>query len=329
VPRTALTIAIALLVACTARPVPLSAQAGSTIVFPIADGSRFIQVGYTSEIGRSFGRFDDQFGETVFALVAADGTEHELRTRWVTRTWPDPASPAGIAGRLPQPAPQLRGQVLALIDIPLGVPPGPYRWRVYRRHRPELQPHVRPGDFLAGEGELFRNFANAPDLGEFVVLPGTGTPTPNEPFFGELDGSQLGGTEAHMEQLIPYPKAVFAFSRREAVQPAAADIRLAYPRDKVEIMTVFEDASLGRGSLVRWVDDAGSGELRILFVDPDRSVARLAVAFRLRDAIATGPLHGGDFAGWGGSGFEVLAERYYDGDGLPLGGLHLAPLSVW
>ena len=326
---------ILLLGACTARPIPTSVQAGSTFVFPIAGDDSALIIGYDSV---DLGYQDFQFGRTLFVLmsggqeVVLTGTDpvwggdlHPLTTRWITRAYPDRASPAGIAN---QPIFSRSGQVIAVIDVHPDTPAGPYTWKVRTELRPEIQAAIIAGTITVDpntSGELFRFFAQSGQdhmetfLGEFNVLPATvgtatGETTPSEGVWSTLNFD----LQQDMKDLIPYPKAVFGFG--QTFGPAAAFLQLGYPVGKIAIKEVFEQDSLGQGSMIRWVDDAGSLEIHL--VDPDQKVTAIAVAFELVDAETTGPAVPSDFS--------VNGEAYYNLNGTPnFGFFALQDAGVW
>jgi hypothetical protein len=291
------------LVGCTTRPIPMAAQAGSTFVLPLARDSWQFALGYESEVTRQVGRHDDQRGALLFVLIEpSTNREHPLETRWVTRAWPDPASPAGIANALSQPIGFMTSQVLALIDIPVDTPPGDYALEVRRQRRTSPDGSTPPDDL----GGVFDLLVPPTDLGTFRVLPWPGEPTPSSGMFGSL--TDMDATEI-MAELVPYPKLLLSFALKPS--PAAGRVVVAYPSDKVEILSAFENDSLGRGSVVRWSADPEAGVATLDFVDPDRAFYTLALAFRLIDPFGVGRADIDDF--------QIASARLYDEAGLEIG----------
>jgi hypothetical protein len=319
------TLSALLGVACSFQPVPLAARKGSTIVIPLAGGSN-VRVGFSA-----LGHVDRQYGTTHAFLVpyvepgpdcgALDPEETdpadpawpgiEAPVRWLTRAWPDPASPAAIENSLPSTLfGQIFGQVVALIDIPRdeALVPGAYAWCFFTR-LPDGT--VGPPYY---EGELFGNFGTPPPMGPFEVLDGPpAPPTPPTGYAGLLGGSDV---TRDLERLIPYHKAYLYFDAPSGAYPAAAAILVTYPDERIEIKSVFEENHSGRGSIVLWDADT-PGELRIHFASPGRVtsfpqvVRGLAVAFDVRpeSGAAAEP---GDFV-------VVESEtRLYDRDGFDL-----------
>jgi hypothetical protein len=289
-----------LAVHCAYEPVPLAAQAGTTILLPLTgewlDGEF---IGYESEVTRRSGLHDDQRGELLFTLREAaqpGGTERALVNRWVTRVYPDPASALAMndgasSGQL--------GQVLALLDVPAGTPPGHYVIEVSRRRR------------LGGLGTSHETLpAGGPGLPPIEVLPAEIDPSSGQPI--EKFTSYLplvgGSATSPFVELYPQPKLVVRFDW----PPAAARLSLRYPTAKVRILGVVEDLHSSSGSIVRWHDSDPPGELTIDLVDPDRTTRAIAVVFDLIAPFATGPADVSDF--------DVVSSRLYGdaGELLPL-----------
>jgi hypothetical protein len=281
----------------------MAAQAGSTFVLPLAMDSWLFGLGYESEVTRSFDRYDDQRGALVFVLVEpTTSREHVLSTRWLARAWPDPASPAGIANALPKPIGFMTPQVVALIDIPADAPPGDYELDVRRQRRTSPDGSTPPEDL----GGVFDLLVPPTRLGTFRVLPGPGEPTPSIGMFASL--TELDATEI-MAELVPYPRLLLSFALKPS--PAAGRVVVAYPADKVEILSAFEDDSLGRGSVVRWSADPAAGVATLDFVDPERAFYTLALVFRLLDPFGVGRAEIADF--------RIVSTRFYDAAGVEIG----------
>src|SRR5262245_27152442 len=93
---------------CQTRPIPLSAQRGSTVVLPLSWGTGLFGYGGTEYT-------DYQRGKMVFRLDGAAG--FELTTRFSTIAAPSPRAILGTSG-------SAGGQVISLVDIPLAAPLG-------------------------------------------------------------------------------------------------------------------------------------------------------------------------------------------------------------
>jgi hypothetical protein len=304
----------------------MKAVRGETIIFPIAFDSPIFTVGFSTTTGPyQLSYVDSQFGTTYFRLLRDSGqpscapneiSDIELIPRWVTRAWPDPASPAGIANLHSQGlTPGIRSQVLAAIDIPDTMCPGWYTWSVR---------NDTPGPPSTIEGDLFRN---APTYGHrsFEIIAAAANGQPNLPE-GYYEGITLP-LQYDMIQLIPYHKVAWDVANpASSARPAAGYLRFQFPSSKISIKTVFEEHNLGRGSIVRWCVSGGTvpcppdsnaadalGELHVHFVDPDEKVYRLSIAFAL-DPSATGPLWESDFLESNPERFGVVLSRFYDRD---------------
>lgn len=299
-PRGLLLATLAAGAACSSQPLPLSAQAGSSVALAVAgEASYGTTLGYDGTLLAAAGRHDDQRGELLFVLRdPASGAEHPLETQLVTRTRPDPASDAGLASRIADEL-ALYGiaQPLALLRIPAATPPGRYDVEIRRRRR------------LAGGG--FESLPGPPYAQSLHVLPAqvngvVGAPTALLGFAGavELDVTR------HLAALVPHPKLVLRLPA--SPRPAAAQLVISYPAAKLEILGAFEEQHLGHGSVVGWRNDAAAGRVTLELVDPTFSVSALALAFELRDAQGAGRAQLGDFA--------LLSTRLYDAAGALQGG---------
>lgn len=329
--RTAVVLGPVIGVACSSSPISTRAVRGETIIIPIVSDDPQFTVGFeTSQSPLTLLSYKDwQFGTTLFRLerynqdVGCLGTEpynKDLQPVWVTRAWPDPASPASIQNTLGTiNGVGIRGQVLAAINIPAEMCPGLYRWVVS---------NVAPSDLPGIEGNLFRNLieppVTSPVLDNFEIIAASPNSQPNSllGWWGLLSQD----LQPDMKQLIPYHKVAWDVSL-PSLRPAAGDIVFRFPAAKIAIKTVFEDRNSGRGSIVRWCVSGGPapcpadtnpgdnvGELHVHFVDPDATVWRLSVAFALVNGAATGPLWTADFSGTTPA-FGVVSSKLYDRDG--------------
>lgn len=284
-----------LLAACSFRPIPLVAQAGTTIVVPLAgEALHGAYVGYESEVTRTRGLYDDQRGGLEFALVddlAAPTRSHALLTRLVTRVQPDPATPAAIAnGRTLHDF----TQILALVDVPVSVPSGDFYLSVRRKRRSAAQ---------GGVDEPLP--ALPPQLSRLRVLPAerdaSGAPVARfTPLEAIVAGRPFGDAESDALGVYPLPKVLVELG---ALDIAAASLELGFPPAKLVVRSVFEEQHSGRGSVVRW-HLVGPDTLRIQLVDPDASVRSLAVAFEPLDPFGVGRVEPADF--------QVRSTRLYD-----------------
>jgi hypothetical protein len=288
--------------ACTFRPVPLVAQAGTTIVVPVAgEAMQGRWIGYESDTSRAAGIHDDQRGGIVFVLVddaLAPTVEHELVTRFVTRAVPDPATFAALGnGRDMMDL----AQVVAVVDVPATTPPGDYVL-VLRRVR-------RVAATGTAEEELPSIVQSFPSL---RVLPVDVDPTSGEPRtrFTPVEalfaGRPFGSAADELYKLFPFPKAVLELGTPGA---AAVSVEVDFPPDKLSVLSVVEEGHAGQGSIVRWSEPA-TGRLRIELVDPDAGVPALAIAFEPLDPFGSGRPEVADF--------RVTRMRAYDRGGRAL-----------
>jgi hypothetical protein len=315
------TVLLALvLAACTGsgRPIGLAAQRNSTIFIPVGSEIPEHRLGYDGDISLPDFNRDHQRGKLLFYLIRweastnptnpwcgdgyddfTEGSCHrfQLTTRVVVRVLPDPASNAGILNNLDGNS--LVGEALAAVDIPNdpAITPGAYGLFV-RRHM-----HVLPGggsdpndpNVPKETPALFGDLETPTKFGIFTILDGVGQPTPS-------DGLSPAGSSSvfyQLQDLVPYPSVILNFAApgfMDTRTPAAAEIELTYPKTKVQILSVFEWLNLGRKTLIRWSDDPVAGKVKIHFVDPDRSVYGLQVAFRLINPTGLGRVKAADFS---------------------------------
>jgi hypothetical protein len=292
--------------ACRSQPVGLTAQAGSTIGIAVTgEVSEGGKLGYGGLVGGTTQIYDDQRGELLFVLKPqGGGSEVELATRMVTRVFPDPASDVGLNNDVGFPLlPIGLGQPIALVHIPPGVDEGTYDIEVRRRRRTGPTTWET---FLPNSPGTNKSPLNQPR--ELTVVPGDGAETP---FEGMLGINNPVPTLDYLPGLYPHPKVVVSFG---STQPAAAHLVVNYPETKMQVYGVIEEQHFGRGSIVAFQDDAVNGELTIDFVDPDASVAQLAIVFELLAPFSpsAGRVNApGDFT-------LLTGTQLYDADGAPI-----------
>ncbi len=290
----ALLAAAGVLPGCSSRPLPLTAQAGSSVAIALAGEAVMGNVvGYGSQVLAAVGRHDDQRGELRFVLRdAVSGSERALETRVVTRAWPDPASEIGLRNYARSSSDGFGlAQLLAIVDVPEDVPAGSYDLQVRRQRRTDG----------GGVEELPGPVYSQP----LVVLPANvggavGAPTPSAGYAG---AAGIDVTE-QLADLVPLPKVVLALP---AQRPHAAHVVIAYPASKVTPRAVIEEQHLGRGSIVAWTADPANGRITIDFVDPSASVAALALVFEPNAALSAGRIEVAEVT--------VMSATLYDQEG--------------
>jgi hypothetical protein len=285
--------------ACASEPIPLSAQAGSTIAIGLAGEDTYSPaLGYRSP----YYPLDDPRGEILLRLVddsAGGSVEIPLLTRYVTRVYADPASEAGLQSSR---APGGLGQILALVDVPGSAPPGRYRLRLARRDAQgdETTLPATPASLTV----LPSAIPDIPDLTDGGALRAVlGAPTSAVGHFATASRD----VSRSLALYVPNPKAVVRILPVSLEPPAGARLAVEYPAEKVEILAAFEDRHLGRGSIVRWRDSDPRGRLDVSLVDPDRSVSEIALVFR--------PLPGSGRSQVESREFRVLGSVFYLADG--------------
>ncbi len=284
---------------CGARPLALSVQAGSSVGIALAgEVAAGDQAGYGGDLVEAAGRHDDQRGRLVFVLRnPSTGAEHALTTRIVTRAWPDPASEIGLTNRVDAAYPGIGiAQILAIVDVPITVPPGAYDVNVRRTRRTD-----------SGGNETLPAIAYGQRLAVLppVVNGVSGGPTPSSAWAGPfgIDASR------QLAALVPLPKAIVSLP---TPSPHAASLVIRYPAGKIRPRAMVEEQHLGRGSIVSWQDDPAAGRVTVSFVDPDASVSALALVFEPKLPLSAGRV--------AVSEISVESARLYGEDGAPSSG---------
>ncbi|MGH0028971.1 MAG: hypothetical protein ACQGVC_04210 [Myxococcota bacterium] len=266
------------------------------------------------------GRLEDpQRGELLFELL--DDQENAfsprifLPLRYITRLSPR-AETAGMTSGLSSA--YLNGQVVALLDIPLGTvsADGDYHIAVHRYRREDPSVGVRDNfeqlpvltsssaDFLGWGAGYSVGGASGTGTGSAPIdihIINRGAPPSEENLFTPNAGwddvppySPLAWSDVtdEIDDLVPYPVARIA--AREASPPgsppAAWQVEFTYPRSRIRIVTVTSHNTVPGAAIVEW--DAGtdpqtvdcstpSQTLSIQVVDPSLSTRTVNVAFEL------------------------------------------------
>jgi|GEM_PF-6520770 len=255
-------LAAAAALGCQGEVLPLSAQAGSTVLIPLSGDPAAGMVGYGGTAHEDYQR-----GRLVYQLGGPGG--FELVTR-------------ATAAALPVPNAQLsktvapQRQIVSLVDIPADAPVGTHTLHVVRRR---------------SEGGVSVDYAGPPYFGELTILPHElevdgfassflGAPTPfSRWLFGAFrDASD----QAYVA--IPLPELRIRLS----ADVAAAELRIEYPADVIDVFDVFEPPVFVSSDLatVWYEDDSANGVVDVGAVASTAPFRVLSLAFSLDDGSA-------------------------------------------
>lgn len=241
------------------------------------------------------------------------------------------------------------GQLAAILDLPEGIPEGPYTIRVRRVIRKLTDPDVFedfPVTVSTGSGSVsWIGWANGspgdPSTGipiyivPEVSVPGGGTlntlgaegwfalpDLPPQLPVGEGSFGSVGDFSQEAVYALPRPKAEILIGDWVDQQgPAALDFALDFPADRVEILGVSVRTKHKTSVFVAWDADPPSacggpttGRLNVHLMDPKASTSVLEVAYRLLnfETSCRGRLEVGDLV------VDPNSVAAYDIDGEPL-----------
>jgi hypothetical protein len=317
---------------CGSKPIPLVAVAGTTMTIAIPNGLKIgygLRLNQTlNPASASIGAGpaydpnspyeDPQRGELIFTLYNSAGTSFvsHLPIAFITRVNASTESPLAInAGQLVD-----SGQNLAFLNIPKEVAGGNYLIKVRRYRRAATSPYAYaaepvqtttrpklpnpPGgfeDYLGwGDDSVASGLPTSSAGIPITILSNPDTPTAN--YFTPLRGWADIGPPSHVTwgdvsddvpALVPVPAfeiQVPATTTDE--RPAAWEMRLAYPRNRVVVVGVEPLRTGGSGAMVRWsadetavvsCSDVGTAFLDVHVIDPDLVTYGVRVAYTLRN----------------------------------------------
>lgn len=238
---------------CASYPVPLSAQAGSTIVIPlVATGA-----GNTVVVG--FGGFsytDHQRGTMVYQLDGPGG--FELETRFSIAAEPHGASViAGGGAAFGNPP-----QILSVVDIPEDAPEGTHTLHVIRR-LPSGEEF--PGPTYDPVIKILPHSVDTTDQSETIV----GDYTPSA-----LANCTLQCGWAHLtDDGVPRPRLRISIAGAGS-QIGAFEMDVSYPDAVIDVVDALDVANKNfkpandTGTI--WIDDDGAGLAHVAaFAHPD------------------------------------------------------------
>jgi hypothetical protein len=241
--------------------------------------------------------------------AAHDGVRVNLTLRYVTRLYPDAASPAGLENRVQTISGNtdyvpMSGQVVAFFDVPTTITGNPWGSTCTTGSPAPLC--LQRFDYNLYVG--IQPPTGSPDTSTFGASQrpvrlqrGSGVPSDNTVY--------SGFTTADMARFVPFPKLVMKVdpTTESASSMYAADIKVTYPSN-VTIKDVIEEENLGRHSLVSW-QSSGTNQITIQLISPKHDVNRVSVVFSLTN---TTPVTV--------AGFTIDQSTLYDVNGNPMSG---------
>jgi hypothetical protein len=269
-----LVVAAAGLAACQGRVLPMSAQAGSSIVIPLTNTAT---TGAGGTIGYGGTLVDDlQRGELVFRLDSASG--FELVTRGTTALSPVPASSMARDGSFAFAPP---AQVFVMLDIPSNAPLGLHSFNVTRRRIENGVPVIYPGPSYAGQIAILPASLQVPVSGGGTQTV-TGQPTAFERYLCLFGNCNWGDVSLDVPIVVPNPELQIGLTPA----PWSIELAITYPAGVINVLEAYQTAwfttPLNSRGLV-WLDDSGTGTLHVSGVATNGTYAldRLSLAFEL------------------------------------------------
>lgn len=264
--------------ACQGRLLPMTAQVGSTVLIPLGDPDVAdlayggTAVGTDYQRGTLVFRLTDGYGGSV---IMDGGSPVELTTRLTTVVTPSPRAAGG--GGLGTTG---RAQVVAIVDIPASVQPDRYGLQVVRKTEQSTEV-VLPTDTFRSELEILpASIESPPSSGNYVAGQST-------PFEGWGGTSWLTASQSDLDQTIPRP-AIHLFLDRSCDAPpcsttrrfSTAEFELTYPSGTIDVADAVAPA--GDRTTV-WLDDNGTGTVKVGLADPNGDLSAVDLVFTLDD----------------------------------------------
>jgi hypothetical protein len=289
-------IALATSIGCQGKIVPLSAQAGSTVLIPLGEPNE--NTGYGGTLAPDYQR-----GELVYRLGGPTGPE--LVTRATAAVAPVPNSNAsfGLSSKR---------QVISLVDIPANAPVGTHTLDIVRRRVESGVPVDYPGPVYHGELTIL------PHELEFEVNGNpeevVGEPTPFQRW--NCTGNPPTCSFANFNPAGALPMPELRLSEEQFVDLRAVQLTIDYPEDVIDVFDVYEVALLQTNHIasVWFEDDAEEGVLHIGAVSSEIPILALGIAYTLDDG-AEAILDAGDVV--------VTIDGAWDSAGEPITGVEL------
>jgi hypothetical protein len=235
---------LSMMFGCQGPVLPLSAQAGSTVLIPLTgDGDN---LGYGGTAGEDYQR-----GTLVYQLDGPGG--FELMTRASSAVAPVANATVGLGFAA-------KRQIVSLVDIPANAPLGRHTLHVKRRRLESGLPVDYTGPEYNGEITILPNEV------EFEVggtpVTSVGAPTPFERW--NCDDPPCEWSTVNVGGAIPMPEIRLVYEDLVEVV-AAVELEVEYPADVIDVIDVYAmpNLSVNHPGVVWFDDDAENGVLRI------------------------------------------------------------------
>lgn len=263
------------LAGCQGQPVPLTAQAGSSVLIPLN-----FDAGTVNDVGFGGSDFTDyQRGKLVYRLDGPSG--FALTTRATSLALAYPGTTAGKGGSAPTT------QIVSLVDIPASADPNYLGTHTLYVQHVYTDPATGTVKTAAGPGYSGEITILPAQIS--VPLPGGGTqtvvgqPTPIASCVpgGNCAPGSFQDQTANLPLLIPKPELRVTLS----TSVWAADLSVTYPPSVISVLDGFE-TPFGRVTHLATVwmqDDASAGHLEVHAVASTAAFSLLSISFDLND----------------------------------------------
>lgn len=261
--------------ACQGKVLPLSAQAGSTVMIALQGPFDPDAVGYGgTEV------VDYQRGELVYQLDGPGGFELVTRGTGSSVAWPGTATARGSGvAFLTGPV-----EIVSLVDVPASAPLGTHDLHVVRRRFESGGPVDYAGPDYNGQISILPNQIEVPLAGGGSETV-TGAPTPFEAWFCPPFGPDPCDWQAvsAVPDATPDPELRITLSQ----DVWAVELEVTYPAGVIDVVDAFEAPRTKAVHLARvWMTTVDADTVVVSAVAGAEKFRRVSIAFTLDDGAA-------------------------------------------